>query len=70
MQNHRLKNIKKILQQYDTVLVKGSHGMKLIDVVNYLKKIVFGGYYSNTLNPSSKPLGSKKPKTASNSLRF
>lgn len=33
-----LDNIDKILKDYDMVLVKGSHGMKLIDVVNYLKK--------------------------------
>ena len=33
-----LKEIDNILKQDDTVLVKGSHGMKLIDVVNYLCK--------------------------------
>jgi len=32
-----LENIDEILKDGDTVLVKGSHGMKLIDVVNYLK---------------------------------
>ena len=32
-----LENINGILRDNDMVLVKGSHGMKLIDVVNYLK---------------------------------
>ena len=32
-----LKNIDRILDNNDMVLIKGSHGMKLIDVVNYLK---------------------------------
>ena len=32
-----LENINGILRDDDMVLVKGSHGMKLIDVVNYLK---------------------------------
>ena len=33
-----LENIDRILGERDMVLIKGSHGMKLIDVVNYLKK--------------------------------
>ena len=32
-----LENIEKILDDGDMVLIKGSHGMKLIDVVKYLK---------------------------------
>ena len=32
-----LNNIDNILKDGDTVLVKGSHGMKLIDIVEYLK---------------------------------
>ena len=32
-----LENIDRILDNNDMVLIKGSHGMKLIDVVNYLK---------------------------------
>ncbi len=32
-----INNIDKIIKRGDTILVKGSHGMKLIDVVNYLK---------------------------------
>jgi len=35
--NKLLENIMGILEDNDTVLIKGSHGMKLIDVVNYLK---------------------------------
>lgn len=35
--NVLLDNINTILKDGDTVLVKGSHGMKLIDVVEYLK---------------------------------
>lgn len=34
-----LSNIDNILNDGDTVLVKGSHGMKLVDIVNYLKDI-------------------------------
>ena len=33
-----LENIERILDDGDMVLVKGSHGMKLVDVVDYLKK--------------------------------
>ena len=34
-----IENIGWILKEYDMVLVKGSHGMKLIDIVTYLKNI-------------------------------
>ena len=34
-----LDKINQILKEDDTVLVKGSHGMKLIDVVNHLKEM-------------------------------
>jgi UDP-N-acetylmuramoyl-tripeptide--D-alanyl-D-alanine ligase len=34
-----IENIGGILKEHDIVLVKGSHGMKLIDIVTYLKKI-------------------------------
>lgn len=33
-----LENIDRILDDRDMVLIKGSHGMKLIEIVNYLKK--------------------------------
>ena len=34
-----IENINWILKKHDTVLIKGSHGMKLIDIVTYLKNI-------------------------------
>lgn len=34
-----LDNIDKILDDGDTILIKGSHGMKLVDIVDYLKDI-------------------------------
>ena len=35
--NKLLENIDEVLNDNDTILVKGSHGMKLINIVNYLK---------------------------------
>ena len=34
-----LENIKQIIKDDDTVLVKGSHGMRLIEVVDFLKEV-------------------------------
>ena len=35
--NELIKNINEILCDDDMVLIKGSHGMNLIEIVNYLK---------------------------------
>ena len=37
--NDMLKRIDEIIDHGDTILVKGSHGMKLIEIVDYLKNI-------------------------------